>query len=392
MGKALALVCWLALVAVGAASPWKIDELKKVPGSQEFPEKNDGEVKAVFIDGPGYPGGKQTRFFAYYGIPKVADGSKVPAMVLVHGGGGSAFVPWVKLWMSRGYAAISMDTCGAVSGGGHNNHTRDTLGGPPGWGGFDQIEQPLEHQWTYHAVADVILAHSWIRSQPGVEAEKSGITGISWGGYLTCIAAGVDDRFKFAAPVYGCGFLTDNSTWLGAFEKMGPENKERWRSNWDPSVYLPDAKMPVLWVTGTNDFAFPMDSLQKSYRQPKGQGFLVVRPRMPHGHGGAGENPEEIHAMADAILKGDGPMTQVTLGKRDGRNVSATWAGGTKIVSAVLNYTTASGVWQKREWKEIPAAIGNGKVTAELPEGTTVYYFNLMDDKVLVASSEHEEL
>ena len=387
------LLVWAGLTGGTIASPWPVDELKKVPLAQELPDKADGEVKAVFIDGIGYPdAGKPTRFFAYYGIPKTVDGSKVPAMVLVHGGGGSAFVPWVKLWMSRGYAAISMDTCGAISGGGHNNHTRHNLGGPPGWGGFDQIGQPLEHQWAYHAVADVVLAHSWIRGQPGVDPEKTGITGISWGGYLTCIAAGVDDRFKFAAPVYGCGFLTDNSTWLGAFEKMGPEKKGRWRSNWDPSIYLPDAKMPMLWVTGTNDFAFPMDSLQKSYRQPQGQRFLAIRPRMPHGHGGAGENPEEILAMADAILKGGSPMAQVALGKRNGRNVSATWTGGRKIVSAVLNYTTALGVWQKREWKEIPAAIGDRKVTAELPEGTTVYYFNLTDDQSLVASSEHEEL
>lgn len=383
--------CWLLVAAVCSASPWNLDALKKVPLSQDVPGKNDGEVKAVFIDGIGGPDGKPTRFFAYYGIPKAEDGKKVPAMVLVHGGGGSAFVPWVKLWMSRGYAAISMDTCGAVSGGGNNNHTRDALGGPPGWGGFDQIDRPLADQWTYHAIADVVLAHSWIRSQPGVDAEKTGVTGISWGGYLTCIAAGVDDRFKFAAPVYGCGFLTDNSAWLGAFEKMGPENKERWRANWDPSVYLPEAKMPMLWVTGTNDFAFPMDSLQKSYRLPQGERFLAIRPRMPHGHGGAGENPEEIHAMADAVLRDGAPMTKVVLGQREGRHVSAEWSGKAKIVSAVLNYTTDGGVWQKRGWRELPASISGGKITAELPEGTTVYYFNITDDKALVASSAHEE-
>ena len=26
---------------------------------------------------------------------------------------------------------------------------------------------------------------------------------------------------------------------------------------WDPSKYLPSATMPMLWVTGTNDFALP---------------------------------------------------------------------------------------------------------------------------------------
>jgi len=391
--KAALLLVWVGLAVGAIASPWPVDELKKVPHARDLPDKADGEVKAVFIDGPGFSEpGKPTRFFAYYGIPKTADGSKVPAMVLVHGGGGSAFIPWVRLWVSRGYAAISMDTCGAISGGGNNNHTRDALGGPPGWGGFDQIDRPLQDQWTYHAISDVMLAHSWIRAQEGVDAERTGITGISWGGYLTCIAAGVDDRFKFAAPVYGCGFLTDNSVWLPTFEKMTPENREKWRSNWDPSAYLPQAKMPVLWVTGTNDFAFPMDSLQRSYRLPPGDRFLAIRPRMPHGHGGAGENPAEIHELADAVLKGGKPLTKVALAPRDGAKVSATWTGDRTIVSGVLNYTLDEGAWQKRLWKEVPATLGDGKVEGVLPEGTKVYYFNLTDESGLVASTEHETL
>ena len=36
------------------------------------------------------------------------------AMVLVHGGGGTAFDAWVRAWVKAGYAAIAMDTCGAL--------------------------------------------------------------------------------------------------------------------------------------------------------------------------------------------------------------------------------------------------------------------------------------
>jgi dienelactone hydrolase len=388
MMKAL-IFCWLLFAGCAAASPWNLAELAKPPAHQTAPEQDAGEVKAIFYDGPPWQG-KPTKVFAYYGIPRSNVGEKVPAMVLVHGGGGSAFVPWVKLWMDRGYAAIAMDTCGAISGGGHNNHRRHGHGGPPGWGGFDQIHQPLQDQWSFHAVASVILAHSWIRSQPGVAAEKTGITGISWGGYLTCIAAGVDDRFRFAAPVYGCGFLTENSTWLPAFEKMSAADREKWRSNWDPSVHLPKAKMPFLWVTGTNDFAFPMDSLKKSYLATQGEDFLAIRPRMPHGHGGAGENPEEIHAMANAILKGGAPLSRITAGTRDGNQVSAIFTGIAK--SAVLHYTTDAGSWQKRLWKETPASISGDRITATLPENTTVYYFNLTDERGLIASGDHQTL
>lgn len=35
-------------------------------------------------------------------------------MVLVHGGGGTAFADWVKLWTARGYAAISMSYDGMM--------------------------------------------------------------------------------------------------------------------------------------------------------------------------------------------------------------------------------------------------------------------------------------
>ena len=46
---------------------------------------------------------------------------------------------------------------------------------------------------------------------------------ISWGGYLTCIVAGLDNRFKAAVPVYGYGFLHENSVWLNQFAKMTPQ-------------------------------------------------------------------------------------------------------------------------------------------------------------------------
>jgi len=73
-------------------------------------------VKALFYEGAKFKG-QPTRVFAYYGAPKEVSaepGKKVPAMVLIHGGGGTAFDRWVKVWNSRGYAAISMDLCGCV--------------------------------------------------------------------------------------------------------------------------------------------------------------------------------------------------------------------------------------------------------------------------------------
>lgn len=352
--------------------------------------KGDG-VSAVFFEGLPYQG-RPTRVFAWIGLPKLEPGMNVPGMVLVHGGGGTAFDSWVRRWTSRGYAAIAMDTCGCVPKGKYRHWESHDAGGPPGWGGYDQIDEPREDQWAYHAVADAILAHSLLRSLPEVDPQRTGLTGISWGGYLTCLIASVDHRFKFAVPVYGCGFTTEHS-FAGSVNGLGPDRAARWMRWWDPSSYLRDAPMPVLWVTGTNDFAYTLNALQKSYRLPRGQRTLCVRLRMPHGHGDAGEGPKEIFTFADSILRNGEPLAKIIAQHRDGRRISVNFDSKRPIRKAELMITRGTGHWPDRLWEALPAQLdGPGTATAILPNDATVYYVNLLDDRDCIVSTEHEEL
>jgi dienelactone hydrolase len=371
---------------------WNLSAFEQAPKTAPADPIRAEGMKAIFFDGPAYQG-KPTKVFAWIGLPKMEPGKKVPGIVLVHGGGGTAFEPWVRLWTGRGYAAIAFDTCGCIP-----VHIADPkrwqhhdAGGPPGWGGWTQIDDPREDQWTYQAVADALLADSLLRAQPEVDPERIGITGISWGGYLTCIIAGVDTRLKFAAPVYGCGFTNEHG-FAHSVEELGPERGSRWMRWWDPSAYLPAAKMPMLWVDGTNDFAYTMNALQKSYRLPTSAHTICLRPRMPHGHGGPGENPREIQVFADSIVNGGEALPQITGQGRDGRKVWATFTSARPVTKAELEFTKDTGPWQKRLWEVVPATFADGKVSAELPEGTTVYYLNLTDDRQCVASTEHEEI
>jgi dienelactone hydrolase len=368
---------------------WNINLLSAEPRFEVDPERGVEGVEAIFYEGVPWKG-EPTRVFAYYGMPSTQPGEQVPAMVLVHGGGASAFVRWVKLWVSRGYAAIAMDTCGCISGGGHENHTRHADGGPAGWGGFGQIDEPIEDQWAFHAVSAVVRAHSLLRSFPQVDPTRIGITGISWGGYLTCIAAGIDQRFAFAAPVYGCGFLTEIPSWREALDGTGPGNAKRWGRLWDPSVYLPQVKCPMLWVNGTNDFAFPMDSWQKSYRLPESSRTLSLRVRMGHAHP-PGENAPEIHAQADALFRGGNPLARITKCSREGRDIRASFESREPITKAELNFTTDTGHWLDRHWQTLPADLDvpGGLATAKLPAAVTVCYLNLFDAQDRVVSSEH---
>ncbi|MGE5531674.1 MAG: alpha/beta hydrolase family protein, partial [Bacteroidota bacterium] len=370
---------------------WDLKKFSQVP--QVWPaegfDSGDERIKAIYFAGPPYDG-KPTKVFAWVGMPKDAQG-KLPGMVLVHGGGGTAFASWVKLWVDRGYAAIAMDTCGALPRGSYSKWERNPEGGPPGWGGWGQLDDPREDQWTYHAVASALLSHTLLRAQPEVDPERIGVTGISWGGYLTSIIAGVDPRYKLAVPVYGCGFTLDGN-FASSVMALGKERGERWMRWWDPSAYLAGAKMPMMWVTGTNDFAYCFPALQKSYMLPQGPRTLAIRMRMPHGHGPAGEGPEEIRVFADSILKGGDPLPKFTGSGRDGNTVWGTFESTVPIEKAELTFTKATGPWKERLWEALPARVEEGMVTAELPEGVTVYYLNLFDKRNCVVSTEHVEL
>jgi dienelactone hydrolase len=379
----------LSPVTVWARVPWNLRALSNPPNTYPAPEFHENAVRGLFFDGVPWKG-KPTRVFAWYGVPTHVNSDRVPAVVLVHGGDGTAFANWVRLWNSRGYAAIAIDTCGSVPiPAANNTWQRSPFGGPPCWeASFDQIDWPEKDQWPYHAVAAIILANSLLRSFPEVDPERIGITGISWGGYLTALAASVDDRFRFAAPVYGCGFLGEDSYWVPQLRMMGAVKARKWLGLWDPSVYLSKAKMPFLWVDGTNDEFYPLDSLRKSYLLPRVSRTLSIRVRMPHSHD-EGERPEEIFAFADHLLSSTPALATVVAPSQRGGLVWLSYRAQTPIAKADFNYTTDNREWKDRHWTTVIAdSQSPHKFQARLPPGVTAYYFNLIDEHGLIVSSD----
>jgi dienelactone hydrolase len=405
MKKLITFICLVLAVAFAphavAGTPWNIKQLADPPRVYDAPGFHEPGMRALFFEGLPWQG-KATRVFAWYGVPTNRSTGKVPAVVLVHGGGGTAYADWVRRWNERGYAAIAIDTCGSVPNVDPSKRTsnslpplstRDENGGPAGWdASFDQVEWPVKDQWTYHAVADIALADSLLRSFAEVDANRIGIIGVSWGAYLTTIAASIDPRFRFVVPVYGCGFLGEDSFWLPAFEKMGFEKSRKWLKLWDPSVYLSRAKMPFLWVDGTNDFAYPFDSLQKSYRLPRGPRTLSFHLRMEHSPP-AGERPEEIYAFADQHMKSGTPLANVSSIALNGRSAQIRYKSAVPLAKAELLYTRNEGAWKDRLWQVVPAEILEGKDTirAIVPDGTRVCFFNLIDNRGLIVSSDYQE-
>jgi dienelactone hydrolase len=243
--------------------------------------------------------------------------------------------------------------------------------------------------WTYHAVSAVIRAHSFLASRPEVDSHRVAITGISWGGYLTCIAAGLDHRFKAAVSVYGCGYLHVDSVWLPILASLGDDRRTRWVEAFDPSNYVLHTACPMLFVTGTNDFAYPLSSLQQTYRLIKSPVTLSVEIDRPHGH--IWTFPE-VEAFIDSKVNHGSHLPALTELIVKGNLVTSVIEHGTKVIAAELNYTLDKGSWVERRWYAAPASVDVHEISARLPEERpSVCYLRVTDARGCSVTTPHVE-
>ncbi len=377
---------------------WNLTELKQTPTFRW--DSRSGVVHSLFYRGELYQG-KETEVFAYYASPatlgEAAPGAPFPGVVLIHGGGGTAFAEWVYLWAKRGYAAMAMDLAGSrplalfydpatgvpVPNQAAKRESRVRLpnGGPDHGSAekFDSIGGDVSDDWPYHAAASVIRAHSLLRSLPEVDPERTAVTGISWGGYTTCLVASLDDRFKAAVPVYGCGFLFEGeSVQKPSIDRLG-DRRDAWIKAYDPSSLLTRCRVPILFVNGTNDIHYPLDSYQKSFEAVPGRKQLRIEVNMKHGHP-PGWAPAEIGRFIDTFCRGGASLPEAGAPKIKDDTVELVLASGTTVVAATLHFTTDTGLRSKRVWQSIPATIRDGRVSAPRPRAEVTTWFVALTD------------
>ena len=361
---------------------------------------SDPNLKAIYYQGLPWKG-KPTRIFAWLGFPSEAQTtekfperkSKSPAVVLVHGGGGTAFKEWVKLWNQRGYVAISI----AVEGQTDERDAQDkrswkthSWNGPRRIGIYQDSDEPLQDQWMYHAVADTILAHSLLASLPQVDSKQIGLMGISWGGVITSTVIGIDSRFAFAIPTYGCGSLANADNQWGRALGTNP----MYQQVWDPMQRLSKASLPVLWLSWTGDTHFPLDCLARSYRATSGPRVVSLVPEMRHSHQAGWVRPES-YAFADSVIESGQPWITQNKISLVNQEINATFLSKKPIDEVTLYSTVERGEGPDRPWstKSVSWSQANEKVTiqGQLPSGAQAWFISIKSND-LYATSDYTSL
>ena len=338
------------------AKYWRLEELSAAPAYAELDDPVTAQpgLKSLMVSGKG-PNGSKAEFFCYYGRPEgpVPKGG-FPGVVMVHGGGGTAYPNYTKDWIGLGFAVISIDWYNQRPAPGLTNAPSSEISVP-------RIALEGGRRQDHVAnVANMVLAHSLLRSFPEVNRDRTVFVGLSWGSWYGVCVSAVDDRFKGCVEIY-CG------DWNTGRKKFFQLVNGR---------FLPYAKVPMWWAVSTNDQNVTPRTSQDGFDACADVAGAAIVNRLPHSH--IGFDFPSVRRMAKCFTGGAKPLPRLTRGRIEGGVVSAEILDpGAGVASAKLGYTTSTNLptW-KREWKYAPAKVEGRRVSAALPPDTVQCYLS----------------
>ncbi len=220
------------------------------------------------------------------------DGRKYPMILSVHGGpAGQYGVDWFhefQVYAAKGYAVLFTNPRGST---GYGQKFERGIEGE--WGGKDYID-------VMNGVDAALKRYAWI------EADRMGVTGGSYGGFMTNWIVGHTDRFKAAVTLRSVvNFVSDEGTRDGAYGHKGDfggDLFEKFDLYWDrsPLKYAKNVKTPTLILHSDNDFRVPLEQGEQWFRALKHFGVtteIVMFPRENHNLTRTGEPKHLVESL-----------------------------------------------------------------------------------------------
>ena len=219
-------------------------------------------------------------------------GTKYPMILSIHGGpAGQYGVDWFhefQVYAAKGYAVFFTNPRGSTGYG-----RKFQRGIELQWGGNDYID-------IMNGVRAVIAANPW------VDTTRLGVTGGSYGGYMTNWIVGHTNLFKAAVTLRSISnFISDDGTRDGAYGHKGDfggDIFEKYDLYWErsPLKYVKDVTTPILILHSDNDYRVPIEQAEQWFRALKHFGKtaeIVFFPRENHNLTRTGEPRHIIESM-----------------------------------------------------------------------------------------------
>lgn len=228
--------------------------------------------------------------------PNFKPGRKYPSILEIHGGPrvqyAHSFFHEMQFLAARGYVVFYTNPRG---GQGRGETWADAISG--GWGDLDY--------------RDCMAAADWLEEQKFINPRKMGVTGGSYGGYMTNWIIGHTDRFAAAVTQRSvvdlkAFFGSSDFGWDIEREFNGrpwtnPENYEKC----SPITYYKNVKTPVLIIHSENDLRCAIEQAEQMFTMLKvlrKKVEMVRFPEEPHGLSRHGR-PDRRVARLEWILK-----------------------------------------------------------------------------------------
>lgn len=219
-------------------------------------------------------------------------GKKYPMILSVHGGPAGMYgVDWYhefQVYAARGWAVFFCNPRGSTGYG--EKFERGIVGE---WGGKD-------YQDVMNGVEVILKKYSWI------DRDRLGVTGGSYGGFMTNWIVGHTNIFKAAVTLRSLSnFISDDGTRDGAYghkRDFGGDIFEKFDMFWDrsPLKYAKNVKTPTLILHSDNDFRVPIEQGEQWFRALKHFGVtteIVFFPRENHNLTRTGEPKHLVESL-----------------------------------------------------------------------------------------------
>jgi dipeptidyl aminopeptidase/acylaminoacyl peptidase len=203
---------------------------------------------------------------------------KAPTILYIHGGPhgmyGLQFSATFQLLCARGYAIVFLNPRGSN---GYGQRFSDGCVNDWGGGDYKDLMAGLDHALVKH---------------PELNPARLGVTGGSYGGYMTEWVITQTDRFKAAMTYAGLSNLISfyaTSLYQDLIHvEFGAEPWDRYEILWErsPLRHIKRAKTPTLILHGETDFDVHITQSEELYTALKRRGVETVFVRYPReGHG-----------------------------------------------------------------------------------------------------------